>query len=441
MRKLLFIIATLYSICASTLSKAQKPSSQQAPLEYPDHFENTSSLVLNGFIETRLGNRTNSDPHEKNANMGEVRLQLEAEKEFNRFTLNLVADLVYDPVMDSHNIDLDTGEGSIDLRQANISFSPLDYMDMKVGRQVLTWGTGDLLFINDLFAKDWNSFLIGRDDEYLKAPTDAIKSSMFFKVVNMDLVYTPKFGPDRYIDGKRNSFFDRSSNSFRGRGNPLVSEKPHDWFNNDELSLRLYRSMGIHEIAFYYYNGYWKSPAGQNEITGDATFPELEVFGASLRGPIGQGIGNIETGYYKSDGSAATSTLSRNSEFRFLLGYEQELATELTAAIQYYLERKLDYGEYIKSLPSEALQDEENRHVMTLRLTKLMMQQNLKLVLFNFYSPSDKDGHLRLSTSYKMSDATKIEGGWNHFYGKEPHSFFGQLENNSNAYISIRYEF
>lgn len=398
-------------------------------------------MEVDGFIETRQGVRTQNDPNEKDKSIGEARLQLEIEKEFDLVSLNLVADLVYDPMMDSHEIDLERGEGAVDLRQTNILFNPVSFIDVKIGRQILTWGTGDLIFINDLFAKDWKAFLIGRDDEYLKAPTDAIKSSLFFDALNLDIVYTPRFGPDRYIDGRRNSFYDRSTNSFRGREHPLEVNLPDDEFDDDELALRLYRSIGVHEVALYYYNGYWKSPAGHDPAIGKATFPELEVLGASLRGPIAKGIGNIEAGRYRSDDSAASNPYIRNSEFRFLLGYEQELATEFTATIQYYLEHKLDYDEYINSLPDGTVRDDKNRYVSTLRLTKLMLQQDLKMALFNFYSPSDKDGHLRLNTSYKMSDTTKIEAGWNHFYGDEPHTFFAQFQNNSNVYIGFRHNF
>ena len=36
--------------------------------------------------------------------------------------------------------------------------------DLKIGQQVLTWGTGDYVFLNDLFPKDYQSFFSGRDD-------------------------------------------------------------------------------------------------------------------------------------------------------------------------------------------------------------------------------------------------------------------------------------
>jgi hypothetical protein len=73
--------------------------------------------------------------------------------------------------------------------------------DIKVGQQILTWGTGDYVFLNDLFAKDFQSFFAGRDDDYLKAPSLSLKVSGFFDLANVDFVVTPKFTPDTYING------------------------------------------------------------------------------------------------------------------------------------------------------------------------------------------------------------------------------------------------
>ena len=396
---------------------------------------------LNGFIETRLGTRIDHDPNQQDTSIAELRLQLETEQDFEEVTFNLVMDLVYDSVLDIESPDLETGEGVIDLRQANMVFSPLDFMDIKLGRQILTWGTGDLLFINDLFAKDWSAFLIGRDVEYLKAPTDALKISLFHQAVNADIVYTPTFNPDRYIDGKRISFYDRTTNSRRGREAPLMVDLPNAAFEDDELSIRLYQTVNVYEAAIYYYDGFWKSPAGQNALTGNATFPALEVFGASLRGPIANGIGYIEVGYYQSEATAASDPLRRNSEYRYLLGYEQEVATELTLGAQFYLEYKLDYDQYLASLPVEVIADDQYRRVFTLRLTQLLMQQNLRLSFFNFYSPSDEDGYTRINISYKFTDELKAEGGLNFFYGQQAHTFYAQFEENSNLYTAVRYEF
>jgi len=406
-----------------------------------DFNANTEILEFNGYLETRVGVRIMDDARQKDASIGEVRLQLETEQEFDEVTLNIVTDFVYDPVLDVYPPDLENGEGVIDLRQANIVMSPVDFMDIKLGRQLLTWGTGDLLFINDLFAKDWNSFLIGRDVEYLKAPTDAIKVSMFFNVLNVDIVYTPVFDSDRFIDGNRITFFDRMTNTFRGRDQPLSVDKPEDAFDDDELSLRLFRSFGANEVAFYYYHGFWKSPAGVNPLSGNGLFPALEVYGASIRGTVAGGIGYAEVGLYKSDDSAASNPLSRNSELRLLMGYERELALELTGSLQYYVENKQDYDDYANSLPDDSIVDDKNRQVITVRFTKLMLQQELNVSFFNFYSTTDKDGFARFVTSYKLSDDLKVESGFNYFYGKYQYTFYAQFEDSSNIYAAIRYAF
>ena len=215
-------------------------------------------------------------------------------------TLQLKTDIYYDDVVDQDDIDLEDGSGWLDLREANLSFSPHDQADVKFGRQILTWGTGDLLFINDLFPKDWQAFFSGRDVDYLKAPSDAIFVSFFPEWANIDLVYTPRFDADRFISGERLSYWNPALNKLAGDDAVIKVDRPDDWFSDDEWSLRVSRNFEGYELEFYAYDGYWKSPSGFDSASGKATFPRLRVFGASLRGNLGKGIASLETGYYDS---------------------------------------------------------------------------------------------------------------------------------------------
>jgi hypothetical protein len=79
--------------------------------------------------------------------------------------------------------------------------------------------------------------------------------------------------------------------------------------------------------------------------------------------------------------------------------------------------------------------------LITLRLTKLLMNQNLRLSLFPYYSPSDKNAHLRPNIHYKVNDNLSWEVGANIFFGDYPNTFFGQFENNTNIYTGLRYSF
>ncbi|MCF8109628.1 MAG: hypothetical protein K9J81_11630, partial [Desulfohalobiaceae bacterium] len=69
------------------------------------------------------------------------------------------------------------------------------------------------------------------------------------------------------------------------------------------------------------------------------------------------------------------------------------------------------------------------------------LNQDLTLSLFTFYSPSDDDIYLRPRVSYEINDAWTVESGGNLFFGEHRYTFFGQFEDNSNWYLSLRYAF
>jgi len=416
-----------------------KPPAAAAPADW------LRQVGLTGFLDVRGGVRTQRDSHQRDASIGEARAQLDLQRTWQKVTFRLVGDFVYDAVTHHHTIDLESGEGWLDLRQANAAFSPAPFLDVKVGRQILTWGTGDLLFINDLFPKDWQAFFIGRDVEYLKAPSDAVKLGLFGELANLDVVFTPRFDADRFIRGERISYWNAFLGRQAGRDAVVDVDRPNEWFRDHEWAARLSKTVGGYELAAYGYWGYWKSPAGTDVRTMRATFPRLNVYGASARGQVGRGIGNIEVGYYDSrEDRAGDDAFVANSQLRILAGYEQdvpEIAKDLTVGVQYYLEWMMDYDAYAGGLPPGLHRADEDRHVLTFRVRKLLLNQNLTLSLFAYYSPTDSDAYLRPSAKYKIDDHWTVEVGGNVFFGARDHTFFGQFENNTNVYASLRYSF
>ncbi|MDD2598842.1 MAG: hypothetical protein PHO37_06420 [Kiritimatiellae bacterium] len=397
---------------------------------------------LHGFVEGRGGVRTRNDPGESERSLTELRAQLDSLNHFELFQLQFRGDLVYDELAhDIGKVDLERGQGFFDLRELNVVFFPVDWADVKVGRQILTWGTGDLLFINDLFPKDWNSFLLGREEQYLKAPSDAILASFFPSFVNIDLVYVPRFDADRYIDGERVSFYDMNGR-YVGDDSVMRAGRRDDWFKDDEIAARLYRRFSEYETALYLYHGFWKSPVGYDVSDNRPYFPELNVVGASVKGAAAGGIVNFETGYYDSaEDRGGRDPYIPNSELRLLTGYQRELAQELTAGVQYYVEWMMDYNDYTATLPPDSAARDELRHVVTLRLTQMLMSQNLILDLFTFFSPSDRDAYIRPGATYKISDNWSTNLNGNFFFGERDYTFFGRLRRNNSVNFSVRYNF
>ena len=414
-------------------------------------------LEISGFVEGRGGFRTQSDKHEKDASIGELRMQIEAHKtfenswfdkikyvDFKTFTFNFKGDIYGDFV---------TTDAGFDLREANVEFSPFDFADVKIGRQILTWGVGDMLFINDLFPKDWQSFFSGRNDEYLKAPSDALKLSIFNKFINVDGVFVPVFQPDRYITGRRLSYWNPMMNDRSGKELQVRAETPNSWFDDCEWHVRAYHDFNImdksYQLAAYFYNGYWKTPAGFN-MEGEVTHPRLNVYGASLQGPIWKGIASAEFGFYdSSEDRDGDNMFVDNSQMRWLLGYElsmepilgKTVGGDLTVGAQYYVEWMMDYDRYRNNLPPGIDPKDEMRQVLTFRITKFLLDQNLRISFFSYFSPTDVDTYIRPNISYKITDYWTADMGANIFIGKEPHTFFGQFARNNNIYFGLRYSF
>jgi len=66
--------------------------------------------------------------------------------------------------------------------------------------------------------------------------------------------------------------------------------------------------------------------------------------------------------------------------------YSREIGKELTAGVQYYVEQMPDYGRYKDNLAGWPAMDRD-RLLITVRMTKLLMNQNLSNVPFYILQP------------------------------------------------------
>ena len=94
--------------------------------------------------------------------------------------------------------------------------------------------------------------------------------------------------------------------------------------------------------------------------------------------------------------------------------------------LQYYLERH---------------DNRDNLHWLTNRLTYRAGRDRHTWSLFTFYSPSDDDFYLRPSYTYRHSDRWSVTAGANLFGGKDADTFFNQLQDASNAYARVRFQY
>ncbi|MBU2102387.1 MAG: hypothetical protein ABH865_03355 [Candidatus Omnitrophota bacterium] len=398
-------------------------------------------LSLHGFLQTDYSVRVNDDnpqgAKQGNLILGEERAQIKASfyPQKSKIGIFVKSDFYHDWVEEDWAFDF--REGYLDLAE--------DKFGLRAGRQIYTWGVGDLLFINDVFPKDWEAFYSGRPLEYLKIGVDSLKLDVYSDIISAEIVVMPFFEPNDLPSVGRFHFFDPYPNIPNRE-----LEKPDSAFEkigNMEYALRLYRYIGDFDVSAYAYKGFSRSSGMKtNNFNSPSVislfYPELAVYGLSAQRSALGGVVSTEYGYYNSlDDRGGKDPGINNSQSRFLMGYQKAFPEDFTVGIQYYGELMHRYGRYEDNLPSSFTKRKQLHQYITLRLTKLLKYQTLKLSLFTFYSPDEKDFLITPEVSYNFTDNLLGSIGMNIFAGTEDGTTFGQHKKDSNIYVTARYSF
>ncbi len=392
-----------------------------------------SDISLHGFLQTNYSlNTASSNPDGGDFKWAEERAQIKLAADKEPFRLFLKNDFFYDHI--DRKADMELREGYADYTSGK--------WDLRLGRQVITWGLGDLIFINDVFPKDYEAFFSGRPLEYMKKGVDGAKLGIYPDFASVELVAIPFFESNNYPDTKRFWMFDPMPSIMTRE-----EKEPNTNLKNTELAVRIYRDIAGLDTSIYYYRGFYRKPYMMPDSMTNTTkitlfYPKLSVYGASLQGRAIGGVLSLEAGYYDSrEDRKGTDFTVPNSQTKFLIGYQRQLWEDFTVGVQYYIEYMHSYSEYIKNQPTGFPKDKKLYQLSTLRFTQLLFHQTLRLSFFAFSSPSDGDYMLNPEVKYNFTDNLWAAIGGNIFGGGKEWSQFGQLDKNDNIYLQLRYEF
>ncbi|TAN45160.1 MAG: hypothetical protein EPN22_03965 [Nitrospirae bacterium] len=396
-------------------------------------YSHAGETSLHGFFQGNYSVNTSSkNPNDGGFKWVEERVQLKLDASKEPFRLFIKADALLDHV---------DPKGDVEIREGYLDYTSKSW-DARLGRQVVTWGLGDMIFINDVFPKDYEAFFSGRPMEYLKKGVDGLKVGVYPDFASFELIAIPFFEPNNFPSSKRFWTYDPM---------PAVTARsyvePTAKTQNTETALRAYRDIAGFDTSLYYYKGFYRQPSmTPDHPTAPARityfYPKLSVFGASAQGRMFDGVLSMEAGYYDSrQDRKGADPMIPNPQTRFLIGYQKQLWEDFTAGFQYYTEYMRRYEEYVKNLPAGFPKERRVHELATIRLTQMLMHQTLRLSLFSIYSPSDGDHLLNPEVKYNFSDNVWAALGANFFGGGERRNQFGQLARNDNAYIQVRYEF
>jgi hypothetical protein len=335
------------------------------------------ALELRGFLQLNWSlNIASENPTGGDFKWAEERLQVEALTGHGK----LKAELFHDHV---------EGAPGAGLRELYLDWA-YGALQFRAGRQVLTWGLGELVFLNDLFPKDYQALFAGRPLQYLRKPVDALWLALYPQEASVDVVLIPRFEPDELPGPER----------FHVPAPPGAEEPPVS-LENLQVALRALRNFGGWDTALYFYKGF----------TGQPPYRRLLSWGLSLEGPVAGGVGGLEASLYRAG----------LRQGRLLLRYEAQLARELTASLQGYLQ-------------------EGGSHVLSLKLLKQLWHQSLTLRWLSLWSPDEGDYLLLPQVRYRLSDTLWLALGAV-LPGGSSKGQFGSLGQDKVLYSLLRWGF
>jgi len=387
-----------------------------------------AEVTLSGFVQQNTAaNTQTANPDGRRYKWLEERVQIKLDASGGAWRLLAKGDLAIDHLGRQDQSEL--REGYVDYTAGN--------WDLRVGRQVVTWGLGDLVFVNDVFPKDHEALFAGRPLEYLKRGVDAVKLGAYPEFANFELVLSPGFRESRIPDARRFHLYDPM---------PAVSKRETIKPGQGDVGLRIYRDVAGYDAALYLYRGFQRTPSMRPDSMTAPTkistfYPQLSVYGASVSGRAGEGVLSLEAAYYDSRQDRSGNDFAvPNSQTRLLAGYQIQPAEDLSLGFQYYAEAMNDYGAYLAALPAGFPVEKRWSHTVTARLTQFFRHQTLRLSAYASYNASTGDHFVNPELRYSFTDKVWGAVGANIFGGK-PWGQFGQLSRDDNVYLQVRYAF
>lgn len=322
-------------------------------------------------------------------------------------------------------------EGDIDAREAFVDWSPTSALNLKLGRQVLTWGVSDYLYVNDVFPKNFDAFFTGAGFDRMKEPVDAARLAIHSSDADLEAVLSRSKG-------------DRTPNSARFAAMTMAKAAVPDDSANHQVDVALKAST---HAAGWDLSAYGASFDSRDErLYMDTTGlrsdrPRTRHLGLSVAGNFAGGLlwGEGAVRNTSGDQTAVVSRQFLPSAFKLIGGYSREVGQEITASAQLQLEGPGSHSRYLASLAPGVRPLKSVTSTLHLRVQGRWINQTLGAGAQLFVS-NEGDSHLNPFVSWSPADGWTFEGGANVFNGK-PDTRYGAFKDDSNVYVLGRFSF
>ena len=358
--------------------------------------EDELSLQLNGFVDSYHALQAEY-PHKIMSSR--TRLRLEMRANYGEASLFSSVNLAYNSLIKDQS-------GAF-LREAYFDYAG-KYLEVKAGRQIITWGVADGLRLTDLISPmDYTEFMANDYDD-IRVPVNAINLKYPGESFSAELVFVPV--PEYFVmpSGEDNPWtmpvpagvsMDLSGTPEKRLKNSEVGGRLRFFLENLDFSLTALRTFNKSPITVAGFDPVAKSAV----IKG--VYEPMNVVGGDVSIPAGELVIRGEVAAYFGEPIALKNSMDywHRSSFNALIGIDWYAGDNWTIMAQYMHKAIMDY--------QSVLGTEQNTSMITARISKELLNNTLKLSVYGMFDVDNVGFYVRPAADYLLNDQITISLG------------------------------
>jgi hypothetical protein len=335
---------------------------------------------------------------------------------------------------------------TLDLQEAYIDYYN-DWLSLRMGRQVMTWGKADEINPTDVLSpQDLTNMM--EDKIIRKQGLFAIKANWLFYDFDLETIWKPEHGyfllpstdsPWSFMDAP-------------GGRTIMEPTQPGNELGDMEWGIRLSRTVSMFDFSAVWYDG-WDNIASNDILNNPVGSPWLMTRFYRTRmagGSFAASIGSIgvwgEGAYFITEDQDSNINYIRNNYIQYVIGTDYTFYNGLKINVQYFEEIKTGIDDDMEELMEDIYPTAlgiglQLDRAMTARLEYAFgFGESQSIEIFTL-ADLEESGFM-IGPKYRISPepAVEFEFGGVVLVGNEE-SLYGRFDNNSHVYLKCTYSF
>ncbi len=312
-----------------------------------------------------------------------------------------------------------------------------DLWDIRVGRQIITWGKADGIRITDLISPSDMTEFIALEFDDVRMPVDAVKFRFLGENMNVELIGIPVFTPGKGAPAD-SPWHIAPQLPESGNVRMNKAEEPELNYESVEGAAKLSLFLPGVDLAFSAMYLWDDFPVIDGETEGETVvftprYHRVGVFGAEAAVPAGDFVLRSEAAFYLNRHFQVRDFMSgeKSHMINWMVGTDWYPGSNWTISAQFSGKSLLEH--------SEKMIEREHTWMGTLNIKKKLLRETLTIGNMLYLGFNEPDVMNRTSIEYALTDEFHIFGGVDLFFGDN--GTFGRFSDNKLGWIKAKYSY